>query len=114
MADRWIDVTSVKKIAAGITKKFNRKKFPLPQCGQGWSTAYVGNATVNGIKVIKIHQTSIHESDTYYIESGLTPYILRFTASGWQATSGDLVFGDYGVEPDTSAPPGAIPISEFE
>ena len=111
-ADRWFDVTSDKKDFADFAKSVNKKAL-LSTCGKGWSIAYVGTATVNGLKAIKIHETASQESDTYYIESGATPYILRFTGSPSQKNNGDLVFSDYGVQPDTSAPPGAIPFSDF-
>jgi hypothetical protein len=109
LAGRWIDMTSDRKDVASMTKDLDKKAL-LSQCGKGGSATYVGHATVNGIKVNKVHQASSSESDTYYIENGSTPYILRATSSPSQQNSGDLVFSDYGVQPDTSAPAGAIPI----
>jgi hypothetical protein len=111
-ADRWFDVTSDKKDFAGVANSLNKKAL-LSQCGQSSSATYVGTATVNGFKAIKIHAASSHESDTYYIESGSTPYLLRVTGSPSQKNSGDLVFSDYGRQPDTAAPSGAIPFSDF-
>jgi len=63
--------------------------------------------------VYKVHQNSSGESDTFYIEKGSTPYILRMTARQSQKNIGDLVFSDYGVQPDTAAPLGAIPFSNL-
>jgi hypothetical protein len=113
LANRWIDMTSDRKDVASVTKDLN-KKTVLSQCGRGASATYVGYATVNGIKVRKVHQASGQESDTYYIENGSTPYILKVAGSSSQRNSGGLVFGDYGVQPETSEPPDAIPISKFE
>jgi hypothetical protein len=109
LAGRWIDMTSDQKDVASMTKDLDKKAL-LSQCGKGGSATYVGHATVNGIKVNKVHQSSSSESDTYYVENGSTPYIVRVTASPSQKNSGDLVMSDYGVQPDTSAPSGAIPI----
>jgi hypothetical protein len=112
LAGRWIDMTADQKNAASITKNLNKQSL-LSQCGLGGSATNVGHATVNGIKVTKVHQNGQGESNTYYIENGPTPYILRVTGSQSQKNSGDLVFADYGVQPDTAAPPGAVPISQF-
>jgi hypothetical protein len=107
-AGRWLDITSDKKdIAPALTKGFN-KSAALSSCGEG-SASYAGKATVNGVKVTKVHQASSQGSDTYYIENGPTRYILRDTQSG--KTSEDLVLSNYGVQPDLAAPPDAIPIS---
>jgi hypothetical protein len=112
-ADQWFDVTSDKKDFAGFAKSMNKKAIGQG-CGQSSSTTrYVGTATVNGHKAIKIRTKANHESDTYYIESGSTPYLLRITGSSSPKDSGDLVFSDYGKQPDTSAPPGAISFPSF-
>jgi hypothetical protein len=111
-ASRWFDVTSDKKDFAGLAKSLDKKAL-VPHCGQGSSSSYDGTGTVNGIKAIKIHRFSSQRSDIYYIESGSTPYLLRVTGSQSQKDSGDVVFSDYGVQPDTAAPHGAIPFSDF-
>jgi len=113
LADRWIDMTSDHKDVAGMTKDLTKRAL-LSQCGRGSSATYVGHATVNGIKVSEVHLATSQESDTYYIENGPTPYILNVTGSPSQKDSGGLVFSDYGVQPDTSEPPGAIPISKLQ
>ena len=105
-------MTSDKKDSAGVTRDFSKKSL-LSQCGGSGSTRYVGTTSVNGIKVSKVHFASSAESDTYYIERGPHPYVLKLTGSSKQGFSGDLVLSDFGVQPDTSEPPGAIPISAF-
>jgi hypothetical protein len=106
-------MTSDKKAAASFTQDVNKDSI-LSQCGSGSSATYTGRATVNGTAVTKIHQDSSHESNTYYVERGTTPYILKVAGSPTAKQTGDLVFGDYGVQPDTAAPAGATPISQFE
>ncbi|HSZ37616.1 MAG TPA: hypothetical protein VK773_11040 [Acidimicrobiales bacterium] len=113
LSDRWIDMTSDTKDAASLTQSVNKTSI-LKQCGQGWSTSYVGSGTVNGVKAKKVHQDSNKESNTYYIENGSTPYILRVTGSPSQKDSGNLLFSGFGVQPNIAAPPNAIPISQFE
>jgi hypothetical protein len=54
LADRWIDMTSDHKDVASMTKDLTKKAL-LSQCGRGSSATYVGHATVNGIKVSKVH-----------------------------------------------------------
>jgi hypothetical protein len=113
LAGRWIDVTADKKDAASMTKDFTKQAL-LSSCNGGESSAtYVGKATVNGVKVTKVHANSSNESDTYYIENGSTPYILRLSGSPTQKNSGDVVFSSYGVQPNAAAPAGAIPISQI-
>lgn len=113
LADRWLDVTSDKKDFSSLSKQFNKKSL-LAQCGKGGSASYVGHATINGIKVTKVHQLANEESDTYYVDGGSTPDILRVTGgASSQKNSGDLIFSDYGVQPDTSEPPGTIPLSSL-
>ncbi len=113
IAGRWIDVSSDQQDFAGLTSGLSKKAL-LSDCGKGRSATYVGHATVNGVKVSEVHQVSSQESNTYSIENGSTPYVLKVTGSATQKESGDLVFRDFGVQPDTSAPTGAIPISAFE
>lgn len=113
LADRWIDMTADKKDAASLTQSVNKTQI-LQQCGQGRSTSYAGNGSVNGVKVSKVHQDASKESNTYYIENGRNPYILRVSGNPSSKTSGDLVFSDFDVQPNTTAPAGAIPISQFE
>jgi hypothetical protein len=113
LADRWIDMTSDRKDVADITKDLTKKSL-LSQCGRGSPATYVGHATVNGIRMSKVHQAASGESNTYYIENGTTPYILKIAGSPSQKDSGGLVFSDYGVQPEASEPPGATPISELE
>jgi hypothetical protein len=112
LADRWLDMTSDKKDFSSLSKELNKKKL-LSQCGEGRPASYVGHATINGLKVTKVHQLGNQESDTYYVEGGSTPYILRITGSASQKNSGDLTFSDYGLQPDTSEPPGTVPISSL-
>jgi hypothetical protein len=112
LAGRWIDVTSDKKDFSSLSKQLSKKNL-LSQCGGGGSASYVGHATINGIKVTKVHELANQESDTYYVEGGSTSYILRVTGSASQKKSGDLVLSDYGLQPDTSEPPGTIPISSL-
>jgi hypothetical protein len=113
LANHWIDMTSDKKDAASFTKEVSKGSI-LSQCGGGGSATYAGKATVNGTKVTKIHQDSSNESNTYYVEGGATPYVLRIAGDPSEKQTGDLAFSDYGVQPDTAAPAGAIPISQFE
>lgn len=113
LTSRWIDMTSDTKDTAGITKNFNKTQL-LSQCGQGRTATYAGSATVNGVKTVKVHQVSGRESDTYYIEKSQTPYVVRVSGSTHQKDTGDFVFSDYGVQPNTAAPPGAVPISQFQ
>jgi hypothetical protein len=114
---RWIDMTADQKDASSLTNSLT-KGGVLSQCGHGSSATYSGGATVAGTKVIKVHQNardgSKPESNTYFIKNGSTPYILRVTGSEAQKDSGNLVFTSFGVQPNTSAPPGAIPISQFK
>jgi hypothetical protein len=113
LANRWIDMTSDKKAAASFTQEVSKGSI-LSQCGGGSSATYAGKATVNGTKVTKIHQDSSNESNTYYVETGATPYILRIAGDPSEKQTGSLVFSNYGVQPDTAAPAGATPISQFE
>lgn len=113
LANRWIDMTSDKKTSASFTKEVSKTSI-LSQCGGGGSATYAGKGTVNGTKVTKLHQNSRNESNTYYVEGGPNPYILRIAGNPSEKQTGDLVFSDYGVQPDTAAPAGAIPISQFE
>ncbi len=113
IAGRWIDVTADQQDFAGLTSGLSKKAL-LSDCGTGRSATYVGHGTVNGVKVSEVHQVSSQESNTYYIQNGSTPYVLKVTGSASQKDSGDLVFRDFGVQPDTSAPAGAVPISAFE
>jgi hypothetical protein len=106
LADRWVDLTSDKKVAASFTKDLNRRSL-LSQCGGVATATYAGNAIVNGVKAYKVRGGG----DTGYVENGPTPYILRIIAGPGQKYSGDVVFSDYGVQPVTAAPPGAVPIS---
>ena len=106
---RWLDMTSDKK---DVTDLSVNKGTVLSGCGAGESATYTGNAAVNGVKVYKVLQNWSGESDTYYIEKGSTPYILRITGRQSRKNIGDLVLSDYGVQPDTSAPPGAIPFPD--
>ena len=113
LAGRWLDMTSDKKDFSSMSKQISKKSL-LAQCGEGGSASYVGHATINGIMVTKVHQLANEESDMYYIEGGSTPYILRVTGgASSQKNSGDLIFSDYGVQPDTSEPPGTIPLSSL-
>jgi hypothetical protein len=113
LAGRWFDVTSDKRDFAGLTRQLSKGSLFSKACVRGRAT-YVGHASVNGVKVIRIHETSSDESDTYSIENGATPLILSVTGSSSPAKgSGDLVFSEFGVQPDTSAPQGTIPISAF-
>jgi hypothetical protein len=112
LANRWIDMSSDRKDASSITKGLTKKAL-LHDCRGNRSAAYVGHGTVNGIKVSKVHQNANQESDTYYIEEGSTPYILKVTASPSGSTSGEILFSDYGVQPVTSPPPGTVPISQL-
>jgi hypothetical protein len=107
-AGRWIDMTSDKKDATSFTKDLNKKTL-FSQCGAVGSATYTGNAVLNGVKAYKVHEGGY----TGYIENGPTPYILRVTAGPGQKNSGDLVFSNYGVQPDTTPPSGAIPISQL-
>ena len=109
-AGRWIDVTSDKKDFGDVTKSLSKESI-LSQCRAGGSATYAGTAVVNGMKVIKIHHHTTSESDTFYIEKGPTPYILKLTGSQSQKDSGDVLFSDYGVQPHIAAPAGAIPFS---
>ena len=111
-AGRWIDVTSDKKDFGDVTKSLSKESI-LSQCRAGGSATYAGTAVVNGMKVIKIHHHTTSESDTFYIEKGPTPYILKLTGSQSQKDSGDVLFSDYGVQPHIAAPAGAIPFSQL-
>lgn len=113
LANRWIDMTSDKKATAGFTKDVSKQSI-LQQCGGGGTATYAGSGTVDGVKVTKIHQNSNHESNTYYVEAGSTPYLLRIAGNPSAKQTGDLVFSDFGVQPNTAAPAGATPISQFE
>ena len=108
-ADRWIDATSAKKYVASVTNLI-QKWVDLP-CGSFGPASYVGNGVFNGSKVIKVRDDNGY---IIYIERGVSPYILRLSGSGGGGgPSGVLVFSDYGIRPDTTAPPGAIPISQL-
>lgn len=73
-----------------------------------------GQGTAKGTKVTETHQNSHNEFNTYYVEGGSTPYILRIAGSPSEKQTGDPAFSTYGVQPDTAAPAGATPISQFE
>jgi hypothetical protein len=112
-ANRWIDMTSDKKDTAGIIKDFSKSAI-LPSCGSVGSTTYAGKAVVNGVKAYKLQEEGDgNEPDSGYVESGPIPYLLKVSLSPGQNDSGDLVFSDYGVQPDTAEPPGTIPISQL-
>jgi hypothetical protein len=113
LANRWIDMTSDQKDMASLTKDINKQAI-LSQCGEGGTATYAGKAVVSGVKVTKVHQNANNESNTYYIEERPTPLIVRVTGSPHAKNSGDLFFGNYGVQPDTTAPAGATPISQFQ
>jgi hypothetical protein len=112
LANRWIDMTSDRKDASSIIKGLNKRTL-LQDCRGNRSAVFAGHATVNGVKASKVHENSDQESDTYYIEEGSTPYILKVEASPSGKTSGEILFSDYGVQPVTTVPPGAIPISQL-
>jgi hypothetical protein len=112
VAGRWLNMTSDKKEFDGLTKALDRKAL-LSGCGTGSSPAYVGQATVNGIKVSEVRQISGRELDTIDIQNGPHPRIVRLTG-GPSQTSGDLLFSDYGLQPHIAAPPGAVPISQLQ
>jgi hypothetical protein len=111
-AGRWIDVTADRKDLRDFLKSLN-KGTVLSQCQSLGSASYAGNAVVNGTKVIKIHSYTSSESDTFYIEKGPIPYLLRVTTSQSQNDSADVVFSHYGVQPQTAAPAGAVPFSQL-
>lgn len=113
-ADRWIDMTSDKKDTAGITKSFTKETFFGSACSANdfGSASYAGNAIFNGVKVFIVHQSHVKSPGTFYIENGPTPYLLRATGTS-QKDGGVLAFSSYGVQPDTAAPPGVIPISQL-
>src|SRR6516225_1043692 len=103
------DATSAKKYVASVTNLI-QKWVDLP-CGSFGPASYVGNGVFNGSKVIKVRDDNGY---IIYIERGVSPYILRLSGSGGGGgPSGVLVFSDYGIRPDTTAPPGAIPISQL-
>jgi hypothetical protein len=107
-AGRWIDMTSDKKDIAGFAKSVSKGAL-LGACQGGLGSAtYAGKGNVNGVKVTKVHLSRGANAGTFYIENGPTPYLLRATS-----TSQNLVFTDYGVQPDIAAPAGAIPISQL-
>ena len=55
LAGHWIDMTADKKDTASMTKNFTKRAF-LSSCdGGGFSATYVGKASVNGVKVTKVH-----------------------------------------------------------
>ena len=113
-ADRWIDMTSDKKDTAGITKSFTKRTIFGSVCSANdfGSVSYAGNAVINGVKVVIVHQGHVTSPGNFYIESGPTPYFLRAVGTS-KKDNGLLVFGSYGVQPDIAAPPGAIPISQL-
>ena len=113
LANRWIDMTSDQKDAASFTQEVSKGSI-LSQCGGGSSATYAGHATLDGTRVTKIHQDSSRESNTYYVERGTTPYVLRIAGNPSAKQTGDLVFSDYGVQPDTAPPAGSTPISQFK
>jgi hypothetical protein len=104
IAGRWIDMTSEPKDVAGITNSLDESVI-LSLCEGGGPATYVGSATVNGAKVIKVHQESTNLSNTVYI--------LRITARESENQSADIDLSDFGVQPEIVAPSGAIPISQF-
>ena len=116
VADRWIDMTSDKKDTAGITKSLTKKTFFGGACSSnyfgGGSASYAGNATIHGVKVFVVHQSHVKSPGTFFIENGPTPYILRGMGTS-QNDGGVLTFSNYGVQPDTSAPRGAIDFSQL-
>lgn len=116
VANRWIDMTSDKKDAANITKSVTKATLFGGACRsndfRGGSASYTGNATVNGVKVFVVHQSHVRNPGTFYIEKGSTPYILRGVGTS-KKDHGVVTFSNYGVQPDTAAPPGAIPISQL-
>ena len=107
-------MTSDKKDTAGITKSFTKKTFFGGACSANdfGSASYAGNAIFNGVKVFIVHQSHVKSPGTFYIENGPTPYLLRATGTS-QKDGGVLAFSSYGVQPDTAAPPGVIPISQL-
>lgn len=112
LANHWINMTSDKQASQSFTKDESKTSI-LQDCGSGGSSTYKGTATVNGTPTTKIHQNSPNESNIYYVEDGPTPYILRIAGNATAKETGNLVFSDYGVQPNTTAPAGAIPISQF-
>jgi hypothetical protein len=112
IAGRWIDMTSDPKDVAGFLNSLNEGVI-LSLCDVGGSATYGASATDNGVKVITVHQNSKDFSSTVYIEDGSNPYVLRIAARAPKSDSGDIVFSDFGVQPDIAAPRGAIPISQF-
>ena len=113
-SDRWIDMTSDKKDTAGITKALTKKTLFGGACSTNdfGSASYTGHAVLNGVKVFVVHQSHVKTPGTFYIENGPTPYLLRAVATS-QKNDGALTFSNYGVQPDTTAPAGAIPISQI-
>src|SRR6516165_8060956 len=113
-SDRWIDVTSDKQDTAGITKGLTKKTFFGGACSTNdfGSASYAGNSVFNGVKVFIVHQSHVRSPGSFYIENGPTPYLLRATGTS-PKDGGVLTFSNYGVQPDTAAPPGAVPISQL-
>jgi hypothetical protein len=110
-AGRWIDMTLDKKDTAGIAKSVTKEAL-LGACQGGLGSAtYAGKGNVKGVKVTKVHLNRGPNAGTFYIENGPTPYLLRATSGVSQ--KGDLVFSNYGVQPDIAVPAGAIPISQL-
>jgi hypothetical protein len=113
LAGNWLDVSSDKKDFADLTGSLSKKQL-ISQCSGNRSTRYEGQTTFNGVKVTKVHQNLSGESDTYYIEKGPNPYILKIMGSPSEKNSGNLVFSDFGVQPNTAEPAGTLPISQFQ
>jgi len=113
LTGHWLDVSSDKKDFGSLTGALGKKQL-ISQCSGNRSSSYEGQTTVNGVKVTKVHQNLTGESDTYYIEQGRNQYIVKISGSPTQKNSGNLVFSDFGVQPNTAEPAGTLPISQFE
>jgi hypothetical protein len=111
---RWIDMTSDKKDTAGITNNLTKETLFGGACSTNdfGSTSYTGKAVLNGVKVLIVHQSHVKNPGTFYIENGPTPYLLRGIGTS-QNDGGFVTFSKYGVQPNITAPAGAIPISQL-
>jgi hypothetical protein len=109
LTDRWLDVSADTKDFGGLAKQLTKHSF-LTQCTSG-STSYAGHGTVDGIPVTTLHQSGGGGPLTISVESGPTPYLIKIYKGGSTKNSGQLVFSDFNVQPDTSEPAGTVPLS---
>ncbi len=80
--------------------------------GRANSVVNAGTTTYRGRKVIVLKNKSSGGSGTVYVAASGQPYILRISQTGG-SSNGSITFSAYNVQPNPSAPRGAIDFEQL-